>query len=126
MAEKFPKQEEKLVHDNGVLKWLQRTVYMPGDTGMVVVSPTHLTDMRYGNTRVSSSPSGLVPIENTVEVRRRSDTPTETGEYYWVPAQYDGDPNKTIQKGRYLWNLPDVRKTDGVVISKAFEKGGAI
>jgi hypothetical protein len=81
MADKFPKQEEKLVNDNGALKWLQRTIYMPGDTGMVVVSPTHRTKMHYG-TRLANSPMGLVPISDSVEVERWSNTPTETGN--WV------------------------------------------
>ena len=109
MSKAFPKQEEKLVNDNGDLKWLQRTVYMPGDTGMVVISPTHMTEMRYGGARVANSPIGIVPVGNTVDLKRRSDTPTETGGY-WIPVQYNGDPERTIQKGRYLWSLPDVRQ----------------
>lgn len=123
MADKFPKQEEKLVNDNGALKWLQRTIYMPGDTGMVVVSPTHRTKMHYG-TRLANSPMGLVPISDSVEVERWSNTPTETGN--WVQAVYDGDIEKTKQKGRYLWGLPDVRQqAHGGYLTK-FDLGGTV
>ena len=124
MAETFPKQEEKLVNDNGTLKWLQRTIYMPGDTGMVVVSPTHRTRMRYGNARMASTPTGLVPIEDSIEVDRYSSNPTEIGN--WIPTTYNGEPEKTKQKGRDLWNLVDVRQQqNGGWLSK-FDLGGTV
>jgi hypothetical protein len=80
--------------------------------------------MRYGNARMASTPTGLVPIEDSIEVDRYSSNPTEIGN--WIPTTYNGEPEKTKQKGRDLWNLVDVRQQqNGGWLSK-FDLGGTV
>lgn len=127
MGVRFPKQEEKLVNDNGTLKHMQRTIYQPGDTGMIVTGPVYRTRMRYGD-RGTVNPTGISPavidVGDVIEIDKWSNEPDEIGN--WRPGIYTGDPEKTKQKVRNLWNLPDVRQNrNGGWLSK-FDLGGTV